>query len=118
MSRFQTARNKMKRPTLALLLVAAAGFWGFQLHGQDPPKHKIRGGLTGVQEFFTSGTFTVPDGVSHVMVTMWGEAVLEMVVRSVWAAVLAVALPIPTPWYRFLLAQHTTSPSDRVAPAA
>jgi hypothetical protein len=31
-----------------------------------------KGGLHGVQEFFTSGTFTVPKHVTHVMVTMWG----------------------------------------------
>jgi len=29
-------------------------------------------GLTGVQEFFTSGTFTVPKHVTHVIVTTWG----------------------------------------------
>jgi hypothetical protein len=30
------------------------------------------GGLSGVQEFETSGTFVVPAGVSHLLVEMWG----------------------------------------------
>ena len=30
------------------------------------------GGVNGVQEFTQSGTFTVPSGISHVMVELWG----------------------------------------------
>jgi hypothetical protein len=30
------------------------------------------GGVNGVQEFFASGTFTVPANITHVMVEMWG----------------------------------------------
>jgi hypothetical protein len=47
-----------------LLIPILAAFVG-------PPTPPL-GGLRGVREFFTSGTFTVPSGVSHVMVTMWG----------------------------------------------
>lgn len=42
------------------------------LTATKPAPPPVSRGLTGVQEFFTSGIFTVPDGVTHVMVTMWG----------------------------------------------
>jgi hypothetical protein len=49
--------------TFVLVLMVAA----FQF---TPPGRP--GGLTGVQEFLTSGMWVVPQGVSHVRVTMWG----------------------------------------------
>jgi glycine rich protein/IPT/TIG domain-containing protein len=39
---------------------------------QGPAGPQGPGGLTGVKDFTESGTFTVPDGVTHVMVELWG----------------------------------------------
>jgi len=59
-------------------------------------------GLTGVQEFFTSGTFTVPRGVAHVMLTMWGAgggggAGISSTTLRARLVVLAVEALIPAP---------------------
>ena len=58
-----------------LLIVAASAFFAQSTVDQSVPaskKSSMGGGLRGVREFFQSGTFTVPSGVTHVMVTMWG----------------------------------------------
>ena len=58
-----------------IVAIVALSFFLFSLglraFGDDDPQLR-RGGLTGVQEFFTSGTFIVPRDVTHVMLTMWG----------------------------------------------
>ena len=50
------------------VFLLSAGLGAFQ----DQQQPTRVGGLSGVQEFLASGTFTVPPNVTHVMLTMWG----------------------------------------------
>jgi Glycine-rich domain len=64
MSGFSKFQAGVIASLIILLIPLLAGF-------QSAPD-KPSPGLRGLQEYFASGTFTPPVGVTHVMVTMWG----------------------------------------------
>jgi Glycine-rich domain len=72
-------RKEMKPLRLTALIVVvlmvcslAAQNTNSSAQTNGPNKKTSTAGLTGVAEFFTSGTFTVPSGVSTVLVQIWG----------------------------------------------